>query len=308
MAVEAAAAEAAVSPDVVAADAEVAVAEDAVVAKSSFADLPQLGVGIGFRPTYRSQLFIHRAQVDFLEIIADHYYHITPPVGDELHLLANNFKLIPHGLALSLGSAEGLNEDYLSHFVSCVSRIRPAWCSDHIAFTRANGIDIGHLTPLPKTNAALKSLRQNITRLQDHLETPFILENITESFRYPNDQYSDADFLCEICEQNEVGILLDVTNLFINAANYNFDPLTFLQKLPRDKIVQLHFVGASFENGQWHDNHAAATQEEIWQLLIEVVKYASVKGIILERDLNLPDLSELTPELNRARTIMCEFA
>jgi uncharacterized protein len=297
-----------VEADVAAAVAEVVVAEDAVVAKTSFADLPQLGVGLGFRPSFRSQLFIHRAQVDFLEVIADHYFQTTPPVGDELQLLANNFKLIPHGLALSLGSAEGLNNEYLSNFVSCVSRLQPAWCSDHIAFTRANGIDIGHLTPLPRTNTALKALRQNIRRLQDHLATPLILENITESFRYPNDQYGDADFLCEICEQNEVGILLDVTNLFINAANHNFDPLTFLYKLPRDKIVQLHFVGATFENGQWQDNHASATQEEIWQLLIEVVKYASVKGIILERDLNLPDLSELTQELNRARTVMREFA
>jgi len=275
--------------------------------KFSFATLPMLGVGIGYRQPFRNQLFLQRTAIDFLELVADHFFSISLSSQDELACLQRNFPTIPHGLALSLGSADGLDPVYTKHFVQLLNSLQPAWCSDHIAFTRANGIDIGHLTPLPKTRASLRVLRHNITAFQDQSPIPLLLENITEPFRYHDDQYGDADFLCEICEQNNVGILMDVTNLFINSQNYRFDPITFLHRLPRERLVQLHFVGARYTEGQWHDAHSTPTQEEIWQLLTEVVKYGSVKGIILERDLNIPDLSELVPELQRARTILEEF-
>lgn len=282
-------------------------AEAAVGNKFSFATLPKLGVGIGYRQPFRNQLFLQRSAIDFLELVADHFFSNSTSSQDELAWLQRNFHTTPHGLALSLGSADGLDPVYTKHFVELLHSLQPPWCSDHIAFTRADGIDIGHLTPLPKTRASLRVLRHNITAFQDQSPIPLILENITEPFRYHDDQYEDADFLCEICEQNNVGLLLDVTNLFINSQNYQFDPITFLHRLPRERIVQLHFVGARYAEGQWHDSHNATTQEEIWQLLTEVVKYGSVKGIILERDLNIPDLSELVPELQRARTILEEF-
>lgn len=292
----------AVQVDAVQVDAEAAVGN-----KFSFATLPMLGVGIGYRQPFRNQLFLQRTAIDFLELVADHFFSISLSSQDELACLQRNFPTIPHGLALSLGSADGLDPVYTKHFVQLLNSLQPAWCSDHIAFTRANGIDIGHLTPLPKTRASLRVLRHNITAFQDQSPIPLLLENITEPFRYHDDQYGDADFLCEICEQNNVGILMDVTNLFINSQNYRFDPITFLHRLPRERLVQLHFVGARYTEGQWHDAHSTPTQEEIWQLLTEVVKYGSVKGIILERDLNIPDLSELVPELQRARTILEEF-
>jgi len=283
------------------------VVEVAVATKTNFSQLPKLGVGLGYRSAFRSQLFMHRQQVDFLELVADHFLAPTPETRDELERLNRNFSTTPHGLALSLGSADGLDPTYTKLFIELLNQTHPLWCSDHIAFTRAAGIDIGHLTPLPKTRASLKALRSNITAFQDRTETPLILENITEPFRYPDEQFSDAEFICEICEQNNVGILLDVTNLFINSENYKFDAIKFLHRLPRERIVQLHFVGARYDNGTWHDSHACATQEEIWQLLIEVVKYGSIKGIILERDIHIPELSELTDELRRARQIMQEF-
>lgn len=281
--------------------------EVAVAAKTDFNQLPKLGVGLGYRSAFRSQLFRHRSQIDFLELVADHFFAPTTESQDELQRLSRNFPTTPHGLALSLGSADGLDQTYTRHFIELLNHTHPPWCSDHIAFTRAAGIDIGHLTPLPKTSASLKALRSNITAFQDRTQTPLILENITEPFRYPDEQFSDADFICEICEQNNIGILLDVTNLFINSENHKFDALSFLQRLPRERIVQLHFVGARYSNGTWHDSHGCPAQEEIWQLLTEVVKYGSIKGIILERDIHLPDLSELIVELKRARQILQEF-
>ena len=266
--------------------------------------IPQLGVGIGFREPFLSELFGCRGSIDFLEITADHYFDPIDSKADELELLAGNFPLIPHGLAMSLGSAEGLDAVYLKKYANFVQQLKPAWCSEHISFTRAGGIDIGHLTPLPKTDAVLSVLHDNIARLQDTIQTPLILENITDTIRYPAEKYDGADFLCKLCEQNQVGLLLDVTNLFINSQNQRFDRVELLHRLPAERIVQLHFVGSHIEEGIWVDSHSKATQSEIWELLEQVVRFAPVKGMILERDENIPHLKELTPELEHAKSIV----
>lgn len=262
-----------------------------------------MGVGLGYRPVHRDEIIHHRHSIDFFEIVADHYFSPSPPKQAELQLLKNNFPLIPHGLALSIGSAEGLDAAYLNNFQCVVEHVQPAWCSDHIAFTRAGGIDIGHLTPIPKTSTSLQVIRDNLNRVKDSISTPIILENITESIRYPEDEFTDAEFLGRICDDNDVGLLLDVTNLYINSVNYRFDALDVIRRLPNDRIVQLHFVGGRIESGRWVDSHDATTQDEIWQLLEEVLGIAPVKGLILERDEKIPPLGDLIPELQRARKL-----
>jgi len=280
----------------------------AVETSARYPSLPRLGIGLGYRPTHRQELFQHRRSIDFLEIVADHYFDPSPSKLSEWELLEHNFPLIPHGLALSLGSADGIDQEYLESYAKVVERVQPAWCSDHIAFTRAGGIDIGHLTPVPKTQTSLRVLCDNIRRVQDRIPTPLILENITECIRYPEDELSDAEFLGELCDRTGIGLLLDVTNLYINSVNHRFDALAVLHRLPADRIVQLHFVGGHQEEGMWVDSHGAATQEEIWDLLREVVGFARVRGIILERDEKIPPLLELIPELDRARAILEEYS
>src|SRR5262245_32621044 len=122
---------------------------------TTLTDLPALGVGLGFRTPFRGSLFLNRGSVDFLEITADHYFDAAPEKERELELLADHFTLIPHGLGLSLGSAEGLDPEYRDRLLGLVERIRPPWWSEHIAFTRAGGRDIGHLAPLPFSREAL---------------------------------------------------------------------------------------------------------------------------------------------------------
>ncbi len=273
------------------------------VVDSPSSSLPKLGVGLGFRPPFLSQLFYHRSAIDFLEITADHYFAPTASKDAELTLLGNNFPLIPHGLGMSLGSADGLDPDYLRHYVAIVERVKPPWCSEHIAFTRAGGVDIGHLTPIPRTEAALRALRDNVARLQDHIQVPLILENITETLQYPDNEMGEGEFLCRVCDECDVGILLDVTNLYINSVNYRFDPVEMLHQIPSERIVQLHFVGAYVQDGWWVDGHNAPTQSEIWDLLEVVLDYADVKGVILERDEEIPPLEELLKELERAREL-----
>jgi uncharacterized protein (UPF0276 family) len=267
------------------------------------ARLPTLGVGLGFREPYRSDLFLHREHVDFLEITADHYLDVGPEKEHELELLAQHFTLIPHGLNLSLGSAEGLNATYLDKLAGLVRRLNPPWWSEHIAFTHVGGVEIGHLAPLPFTWEALETLCRNIAEVRRALDVPLILENISYVVRVPGAEMTEGAFLRELLERTGCGLLLDVMNLHANAVNHGYDAYAFLEHLPLERVVQLHFVGGHRERGVLIDSHAQPTHPEVWALLDAVVARAPVKGIILERDENLPPFTQLLGELARARAI-----
>ena len=268
------------------------------------AGLPSLGAGLGFREPFRGELFLARDRVDFLEITADHYLDASPEKDRELSLLADHFTLIPHGLNLSLGGAEGLDPAYLAKFAKLVRRLDPPWWSEHVAFTRAGGVDIGHLTPVPFSREALGVLEANIAEAGEQIHAPLIVENITYAFALPGAEMGEAEFLSELAERTGCGLLLDVTNLHTNAVNHGFDPLDVLGALPLDRVVQLHFAGGEWLDGKLVDSHARPAPEEVWELLDEVVRRAPVKGIILERDDDLPPFGELLDEVDRARSIL----
>lgn len=274
-----------------------------VARSASETTYPHLGVGIGYRDAYQTDVFQNRSSIDFLEIVADHFFGPAPARKQLLQALQSSFTLIPHGLALSLGSAEGLDRNYLKLLANLVVQVTPPWWSEHIAFTRAGGIDIGHLTALPKTKETLQVLKSNIDQVKQVIQTPLLLENITESIRFPGEQMQDAEFLTCVLEQNDCGLLLDVTNLFANSVNYHFDPLPVLWGLPRDRIVQLHIVGGHWDNGKFVDSHSSPVSREIWQLVEEVLKFAPIRGIILERDEHLPPIDQLLAELDYARKL-----
>lgn len=267
-------------------------------------NLPELGVGVGFREQFRADLFLHRAEVDFLEITADHYLDATAQKREELELLKHHFPLIPHGLNLSLGSAEGVDEKYLEKFASLVEEIQPAWFSEHICFTKSGGVDIGHLAPLAFTRESLEVLKRNIRRVKEFIKTPLILENITYMVRFPFSEMDEAEFITELIEETDCGLLLDVTNLYINSVNHDYDWRGFLQKLPAERIVQLHFVGSHRHGNLLIDGHAHKTEAEIWNVFRAVCVDSSVKGAILERDENFPPFAEILEELRTARSFL----
>ena len=265
--------------------------------------LPSLGVGLGYREPFRGELFRHRVQVDFLEVIADHYLDASPAREEELELLAEHFTLIPHGLSLSLGSADGLDGDYARKLGALLRRIDPPWWSEHLAYTRAGGRDIGHLTPLPCSREAIEAVCRNVEAIRRLIDRPLILENIAYVVAMPGAEMTEADFLAEVLERTGCGLLLDVMNLHANAVNHGYDPIEFLQRIPLERVVQLHFVGGHWQDGLLVDSHSAPTSPAVWDLLEAVLARAPVKGVILERDQNIPPFAELVVELARARAI-----
>jgi uncharacterized protein len=264
--------------------------------------LPQLGVGLSFRSAFRADLFANRDRVDFLEIVADHYFDAPREKLDELDLLADHFPLVPHGLDLSLGSAEGLDSAYLDKFAALVDRVKPPWWSEHIAFTRAGGVSIGHLAALPRTREAVEAVARNVERAKRAIRAPLILENPTEALPAPGAEMDEPEFVTRVLDACDCGWLCDVTNIVTNAVNQRRDLDAGLDRWPWPRAVQAHFAGGRIaKDGRWIDSHDRPAPPEALGLLRTLSKRGALKGVVLERDEDMPPFSELLAELERAR-------
>ena len=265
-----------------------------------------LGSGLGYRPQFRADLFANRSRVDFLEITADHYFDAAPEKLAELDLLKAHFPLVVHGLDLSIGSADGIDPAYLDKLAGVIARVDPPWWSEHLCFTRAGGISIGHLAALPYTQEAIDVVARNVERVRRRIPTPLVLENVTTVVRVPGAEMEESEFLARALDAAGCGWLCDVANMYVNAVNFSADLDATFERWPWERLVQIHYAGGRWSGGVLIDSHDSATSAAVWALYDRVVARAPVRGVILERDERLPPFGELLAEVERARTALRE--
>jgi uncharacterized protein len=255
--------------------------------------------GIGYRPELSEWLNTRPAGVDCLEITAEHFFH-----GDEkiLQTLGKQFPLYVHGLGLSLGTPGPLDVRRLESFARVVRAANPEWISDHIAFTRTPQVDLGHLNPVPPTHQMLSVISEHVREVSERCGKPMLLENITSYVQLAGD-LSETDFINRLCENSGCGLLLDVTNLFINSRNHRFDPLAWLKEIEPRLIVQIHIVGYAQAGDRYIDSHGAPIQEELIDLACAVISHSPVQAVILERDEDFPAPQELAIEIEKLKRI-----
>jgi uncharacterized protein (UPF0276 family) len=256
-------------------------------------------IGVGYRQEMAGWISSRPRGVNCLEITADHF-----PPGSEDHLrkLRTQFPLYVHGLSLSLGTPGPLDVERVNDFARVAEAADAAWISEHIAFTRTSEGDLGHLNPVPPSRASLAVIADHAREVSQRCAKPMLLENITSHLKLEGD-LSETDFLNQLCERSGCGLLLDVTNLFINSRNHGFDPIAWLHELDPSKIRQLHIVGYSREGNRYTDAHARPIQNELIELASEVASYARVEAVILERDEDIPSVAELEVEIAKMERI-----
>lgn len=275
----------------------------------NLAALPFIGVGVGYRPELGELYAHHREHIDWLELISDRF--LEPESLERTTPLAADFRLIPHGLELSVGTDAPLDEAYLAQVARLVHALAAPFYSDHLCMTKAVGpagvLELGTLVPLPFTERTALRCAAKARRVQEMLGVPFLLENITYPFALPGSM-GEADFIRLTLEQADCGLLLDLTNLFINSQNHGYDPFALLEALPLERTVQVHLAGGvRAPDGEWHDSHSHSVSQhpQVWELLECVVRRAPVRAVLLERDQNFPaDLSEIVDDLAHARAIL----
>ena len=259
----------------------------------------RLMIGIGYRKELSAWIETRPAGIDCLELTAEHFYEGGL---DLIARLRSHFPLFIHSLGLSLGTAGPLDAARLKRFAGLVARAQPDWISEHVAFTRTTDVDLGHLNPLQPTRAVADVVAEHARQIQECCGRPLLLENITSHLRLRG-ELSEPDFLNRVCLQAGCGLLLDVTNLYINSRNHRFDPIAWLHQLDPTHIRQLHIVGYSFRDAAWHDGHAEAIQPDLLDLARVAAAYAPVRAVILERDANFPSTQALVGELDKLRSV-----
>ena len=254
-------------------------------------------VGVGYRRALRPWIATSPSEVEMLEITAEHFFdHPQLLVG-----IRRQYPLVVHGLSLSLGTPGPLDPATFSLFKKVVAAANPAWISEHVAFSRTREVDLGHLNPVPWTARSLATLVDHARQVMDECGTHLILENIASHLDLPS-EFEETDFLNELCVRSGCGLLLDVTNLFINAKNRSYDPLAWVERLDPKTIAQLHVVGYTQTDESYEDHHAEAIQEDLMEFTLNALQIAKdVQGIIIERDAHFPCPQSLGAELWRLK-------
>lgn len=269
--------------------------------------LPYLGTGFGLRRELATAIFEHAEKIDWLEIVPENYMNLGGKARERLEQAISCFTLISHGLNLSIGSADPLNKSYLSSLKSLLDKIDSPWWSDHLCFTSINGTYLHDLLPIPLSTKSIKHVAERIKMVQSFMARPFLLENISYYMQVPGSFLNETEFIGEILESADCGMLLDVNNVYVNSLNHGFDPFAFIDALPLERVVQIHVAGHKRIGEYVIDTHGEPVIEPVFELLRHVLKKTSVNAIMLERDQNFPDFTELLAELDEIRTLSLEY-
>jgi uncharacterized protein len=259
------------------------------------------GVGIGFRPELARDLLSHQEQIDFIEIVAETCFTQHEQL-QEAEALRAIWPVVPHGVKLSLGSADGIDEGRAKQLGQLAQRLHSPCITEHAAFTRSGSYDIGHLTQLPRTSLAARTLGRNVARARKFFpDIPLLLENVAWTVRFPEDEMLEGEFYTEVVQYTNCDLLLDLSNLYANALNEGHQPIHVLEQYPLDRVKMVHIAGGVWESQFYFDNHAARVPEGVFKLLAALFQYIKPVPIILERDGSFPAFSELLTELEQAQ-------
>jgi uncharacterized protein (UPF0276 family) len=259
--------------------------------------VPLAGVGIGWREELAG--FVGRRDgLGFVEVVAEAVHHDRPLPAALAALVERGVPVVPHGVRLSLGSAEAPDPGRVGHLASLAERLGAPLVSEHVAFVRGGGLEAGHLLPVPRTREALEVLAANVRLAQARLGVPLALEHVAALLEWPAPELDEAAFLTELLERTGAWLLLDLANLHANSRNHGGDPLGFLDALPLERIAYVHVAGGVERDGLYHDTHAHPTPPEVLGLVAELCARREAPGILLERDDAYPPEAELAAELD----------
>jgi hypothetical protein len=264
-------------------------------------------VGIGYRSVLDAWTRANLDRFDVLEITVDHCMTGSRFAEAAIFDLVGKIPLTAHGIGLSIGTDVPLDLAYLDKAAAVVERLRAPAYSEHLAFTRTPGRDLANLLPVPKTQAVAVSIMEKVRLVQSRISVPFLLENITYVFEWPDSELTDAEFLNLICAETGAGLLLDLENLYLNARNHHFDPYKFLDALPSGVVKEVHLAGgvtvekSYLQRPVLADSHSHPVPDGALDLLDHALARQSPDAIILERDDRLDAVDEIMDDVRRIR-------
>ncbi len=264
---------------------------------------PGLGFGLGLRPAHYDEILATAPAVDWFEIISENYMVGGGKPLYYLERIRARYPIVMHGVSLSIGSTDPLDEDYLARLKALAARIEPAWISDHLCWTGVDGRNLHDLLPLPYTEAVARHVAERVARVQDYLGRRILLENVSSYLSYRFSEMTEWEFLSAVVERADCLILLDINNIYVSSFNHGFDPLAYLDGVPAARIQQFHLAGHRDLDTHLIDTHDEPVPDPVWSLYREAVRRFGAVSTMIERDDRIPPLAELLTELDRARAL-----
>jgi uncharacterized protein (UPF0276 family) len=263
------------------------------------------GVGLGLRWEFLEEVLDGPArEIAFFEVSPENYLGRGGYYPSALERIAERYPIVTHGLTLSLGALAEPSPDYLRALKRELKRLDPPWHSDHLCFSTAGDRVLHELLPLKFSDENVRRVAERAQRLADFLERPFAIENITYYVHPGKPEMSELEFLGRVLDASGARLLLDVNNVYVNAQNHGFDAYQFIAGLPLERVVEIHVAGhKTLDSGLLLDTHGEPIADPVLDLLEWTIERAGPVPVLLERDNDVPELSELLAELSALRGI-----
>lgn len=266
--------------------------------------IPAGSAGIGLRSQHHDEFLRTFPDVAWVEVHSENFFAAGGPPQAVIAEVAQRYPVSLHGVGLSLGSVDPLNAEHLSQLRSLVERIRPALVSEHVSWSSVDGIFLNDLLPLPYTHEALAHIVGRIGQVQDFLRRRILIENVSSYLEYQAADFSEAEFVAEVARRAGCGILLDVNNVFVSAANHGGDARAYLQAVPVDLVAEMHLAGHTrttiADQPLLIDTHSAPVAPAVWELYRFALQRFGPVPTLVEWDADLPPLARLIEEASFA--------
>ena len=283
-------------------------------------DIPSLGYGVGLRPPHYPAILAGLATpgasrrggalaaIDWFEIISENFFAPGGNPRRVLRAVREQFPVVMHGVALSLGSVDPLDAGYLDRLATLAGEIQPAIVSDHLCWGGVGGRVAHDLLPLPFTEEALGHVVARVLQVQDRLRRRILVENVSSYVSFAQSTMSEWEFLAELAKRADCGLLLDVNNVFVSAHNHGFDPRAFIAALPSERVGQIHLAGHSTRGPLLLDTHDHPVRDEVWALYRLALETHGRVPTLIEWDDRIPAFERLVAEAEHARAVGLEVA
>lgn len=263
---------------------------------------PDLGFGLGLRPKHYSHILESKPSVDWFEIISENFMDTDGRPRRNLDKIREHYPLVMHGVALSIGTIDPLNSEYLTKLKKLADDIQPAWMTDHLCWTGVAHKNSHDLLPVPYTEEALRHIVQRLREVQDYLERPIAMENPSTYLEFKQSSMPEAEFIARMAEESGCNLLLDVNNVYVTCYNHRLDPKTYLDALPLERVIQIHLSGHTNKGTHIIDTHDDYVADDVWSLYKYVVhKAGRVPNTMVEWDDHIPEFDVLYEELGKAK-------
>lgn len=290
--------------------------------------LPDLGVGVGLRIPHYPAIFGTgidglspgaRAEeptpsgssddlgsVDWFEVISENFMVAGGRPIANLHRAMALRPIVQHGVSLSIGGTSPFDKAFLGRLKQLLRTSKSAWVSDHLCWTGVPGKNLHDLLPLPYTDEIVRHVARRAREVQDFLETPLVLENVSSYMTFTSSRMTEWDFVTAVVEEADCGLLLDVNNVYVSSFNHGFDPKTYIENVPHHRVVQMHLAGHTNRGRYILDTHSAPVVDPVWDLYRRACELCGPVSTLVEWDDDIPPFRDLCAEADKARAIRRE--